>query len=262
LFRLCQSAYREQYLLKGAQLFWIWNEAFHRPTLDVDLLGIGNNDVGMQVKTFQEVCLIEVDDGLVFDIDHIQGMEITEDAKYQGVRINGFSELARARIPFQIDIGFGDIVTPDPETVTMPSFLDLPVPEMRAYPVYSVIAEKFQTMIYLGVANSRMKDFYDVWFLASNMRLDGALLAKAVKFTFDRRETSITSDSLPIFEDAFAKDRSKNLQWTAFLKKNNLAKALTFEEVLLKLQILLEPVYQSIANEHPFSKKWSTDGWQ
>jgi len=136
LFRLCQSAYREQYLLKGAQLFWIWNEAFHRPTLDVDLLGIGNNDVGMQVKTFQEVCLIEVDDGLVFDIDHIQGMEITEDAKYQGVRINGFSELARARIPFQIDIGFGDIVTPDPETVTMPSFLDLPVPEMRAYPVY------------------------------------------------------------------------------------------------------------------------------
>ena len=132
LYRLCQSDYQQQFLLKGAQLFWVWNNAFHRPTRDVDLLGFGENDVETLVKTFQNVCSLDVEDGLLFDTKQIQGMEIKEDAMYQGVRVTGFAELAKARIPFHIDIGFGDVVTPEPEVISMPSFLDLPETKIRA----------------------------------------------------------------------------------------------------------------------------------
>ena len=217
LYRLSQSDYRDQYLLKGAQLFWVWNADFHRPTRDVDLLGFGNNDVESLVKTFQDICSIENEDGLQFEVDNIRGMEIKEDAMYQGVRITGFTMLARARIPFQVDIGFGDTVTPEPETISMPSFLNLPEAEVKAYPVYTVIAEKFQAMIFLGLANSRIKDFYDIWFLTTRMSLEGTLLAKAIKATFARRGTTIIKEPLTIFGDAFASDSGKDTQWNAFI---------------------------------------------
>lgn len=262
LYRLCQSDYRQQFLLKGAQLFWVWNNAFHRPTRDVDLLGFGENDVETLVKTFQNVCSLDVEDGLLFDTKQIQGMEIKEDAMYQGVRVTGFAELAKARIPFQIDIGFGDVVTPEPEVISMPSFLDLPEAKIRAYTVYTVIAEKFQAMVYLGLANSRMKDFYDVWFLASSMDLEGDLLAEAIMATFTRRETPVSTGSLFIFGETFAGDSGKNTLWNAFIKKNGLTTELTFAELLQKIQIFIKPAYRSIALKQPFNQKWSAAGWR
>jgi predicted nucleotidyltransferase component of viral defense system len=262
LFRLCQSEYKDQYLLKGAQLFWIWNDAFHRPTRDVDLLGFGDNDVKTLVITFQDICSIEVEDGLQFDIEQIQGMDIKEDAMYQGVRITGFAELARARIPFQIDIGFGDVVSPEPVNVVMPVFLDLAAPKLRAYPVYTVLAEKFQAMVYLGMANSRMKDFYDVWFLASSMELDGRMLVEAVNATFARRQTAISNTPLLIFDETFTSDKDKTTQWNAFVKKNALSDVLNFAEVMEKLEIFLNPVYLSIVKEQDFSLMWSAPDWQ
>lgn len=262
LYRLCQSDYRQQFLLKGAQLFWVWNNAFHRPTRDVDLLGFGENDVETLVKTFQNVCSLDVEDGLLFDTKQIQGMEINEDAMCQGVRVTGFAELAKARIPFQIDIGFGDVVTPEPEVISMPSFLDLPEAKIRAYTVYTVIAEKFQAMVYLGLANSRMKDFYDVWFLASNMDLEGDLLAEAIMATFTRRETPVSTGSLFIFGETFAGDSGKNTLWNAFIKKNGLTTELTFAELLQKIQIFIKPAYRSVALKQPFNQKWSAAGWR
>ena len=262
LYRLSQTDYQKQFLLKGAQLFWLWNKDFHRPTRDVDLLGFGDNDVQVLVRAFQEICSVKIADGLQFDTGNIEGLEIKEDDMYQGVRITGFAELARARIPFQVDIGFGDIVTPEPEVASMPSFLDMPEAEIRVYPVYTVLAEKFQAMVYLGLANSRMKDFYDVWFIASGMDLDGTLLAEAIKATFARRDTSVTTAPLEIFEEAFAGDKSKNAQWNAFINKNALTNELTFANMIQKLKIFLEPIYQSIALEQPFKQKWSAQHWQ
>jgi predicted nucleotidyltransferase component of viral defense system len=262
LYRLCKSDYSERFLLKGAQLFWVWNKAFHRPTRDVDLLGFGAHDVNTWVTTFQDVCGNDIEDGLVFDSNGIQGIEIKEDAMYQGVRISGFAELARARIPFQIDIGFGDVVSPEPVLMEMPVFLDMPVPEIRGYSVYTVIAEKFQAMVYLGLANSRMKDFYDVWYLASCMNLDGETLANAIKATFLRRETPVTDEALYIFSEKFAGNTGKGTQWNAFLKKNRLNMDLKFEELIRMLQTLIEPVYQSLGQNLFFNQKWSATDWR
>ena len=262
LFRLSQSKFKEQYLLKGAQLFWVWNEAFHRPTRDVDLLGFGENDVSGLVKIFQDICSIEVEDGLRFDSQSIRGIEIKEDATYQGVRVTGTAELARAKIPFQVDVGFGDVVTPDPELIEMPVFLNLPAPSLRAYPVYTVMAEKFQAMVYLGLANSRMKDFYDIWFLASSMELEGRLLVEAVKATFAQRETAINIEPLILFEKSFTRDKNKLTQWNAFVKKNGVSDVPDFAETMQKLEILLNPVYRCIANNQGFNLIWSSSDWQ
>ncbi len=243
-------------------MFWVWNDAFHRPTRDVDLLGFGENDVETLVKTFQNICSLDVEDGLLFDTKQIQGMEIKEDAMYQGVRVTGFAELAKARIPFQIDIGFGDVVTPEPEVISMPSFLDLPEAKILAYTIYTVIAEKFQAMVYLGLANSRMKDFYDVWFLASSMDLEGNLLVEAIMATFARREMPVSTESLFIFGESFAGDSGKNTLWNAFIKKNGLTTEFAFAELLQKIQIFIEPAYRSIALKQAFNQKWSAAGWR
>jgi hypothetical protein len=227
----------------------------------VGLLGFGDHNVGVLVKKFQDVCGIDVVDGLVFDLSEIQGVEIKEDAMYQGVRLSGFAELDRARIPFQIDIDFGDIVSPEPVLMKMPVFLDMPVPEIRGYPIYTVIAEKFQAMVYLGLDNSRMKDFYDVWYLAFCKNMEGEALANAIKATFTRRETPIADGPLYIVTENFASDTGKATQWNAFIRKNRLNIELKFEELIRLLQILIEPVYRSLAQDQSFDRTWSTTDW-
>ena len=214
------------------------------------------------VKTFQDVCGIEAEDGLRFDIQSIRGIEIKEDATYQGVRVTGMAELARAKIPFQVDVGFGDVVTPDPEFIEMPVFLNLPVPRLRAYPVYTVIAEKFQAMVFLGLANSRMKDFYDVWFLALSTEFDGSLLAGAIEATFARRETVINKEPLALFEGFCIGDKNKAIQWNAFVKKNSLSDVPDFVEIMHKLEEFLDPVYRCLANNQDFNLIWSSSDWR
>lgn len=262
LYRLSISEHKEQFLLKGALLFWVWNEDFHRPTVDIDLLGYGANDVGMLTDLFRGVCTLESEDGLEFDAESIQGIEIKEDAKYQGVRITGFAYLTKAKICFQIDIGFGDAVTLEPEQVAVPSFLELPDPKIRVYPVYTVIAEKFQAMVELDLANSRIKDFYDIWIIASQMELEGNILQQAVTATFERRKTEFTDRSLNVFSDSFRSDPNKQMQWKAFLSKNRLVSDLSFNELMQKLQDFLLPISECCAQEQSLSGLWSASDWR
>ena len=259
LYRLSTSSYADQFLLKGALLFWVWNEAFHRPTRDIDLLSFGDNDVPHLVEVFQQIISDQTDDGLVFDTETVTGVEIKEGADYPGVRLTGFAFLAKARIPFQVDVGYGDAVVPAAEEALLPSFLDLPQPQLRVYPVYGVIAEKFQAMVMLGLANSRMKDFYDIRIIASTMALDGDLLAQAIQATFERRKTAISQESLTLFSDDFAQDKGKQKQWQAFLGKNSIEDVSSFVEVMQDLQPFLEQVYQAIADRRPYLCQWSQE---
>ncbi len=261
LYRLSISGYGEQFLLKGALLFWVWNKEFHRPTMDIDLLGYGSNETGTLLEVFKTICKIADEDGLEFDIDSIEGVEIKEDAKYQGVRITGFAYLTKAKVRFQVDIGFGDAVTPAAEKALLPSFLGLPEPNVRIYPVYTVIAEKFQAMVDLDITNSRIKDFYDVWIIAGQVELDGNILAEAIKTTFARRDTAITDESLNIFASAFKNDENKQIQWNTFLNKNRLSSELSFSELMEKIGAFLVPVYAACSGADSISKSWSNSEW-
>lgn len=262
LYRLSVSDYKDQFLLKGAMLFLVWTGDLHRPTKDVDLLGFGQNDVDILVADFKIICGLDTDDGLVFDEGSIKGIQIKEDALYQGVRVTGFAYLEKARVSFQVDIGFGDAVTPKAELATIPSFLDLPDPVIRTYPVYTVIAEKFQAMIALGIANSRIKDFYDIWVIASGMALDGQLLVDAVSVTFTQRDSVCDDRPLTIFSDEFIQNGNKQKQWAAFLNKNRLQSDMSFPELMGQLQAMLEPVYLTVAHEQKFSYKWNSAQWK
>ncbi len=262
LYRLGCSKYVEQFLLKGALLFWVWNEDFHRPTRDIDLLTYTDNDVDHLLGVFQQIITTEADDGLLFEADVLNGIEIKEDADYTGVRITGFATLTNARVPFQIDIGYGDVIVPAAEETQIPAFLDLPAPKLKIYPVYSVIAEKFQAMVMLGLANSRMKDFYDIGVIAHAMSLDGNLLTQAVKATFERRKTAYSTKSLYIFSDDFIQDKGKHIQWNAFFNKNNLKRETDFPSIVGEIQQLLEPVYQSILDQSAYNRQWSPEEFQ
>lgn len=266
LYRLGISEHAEKFLLKGALLFWVWNKDFHRPTRDIDLLSFSDNNVAHLQDVFQQIIAADAgdagDDGLIFEPNSLKAIEIKEDADYTGVRITGFATLTNARVPFQIDIGYGDVVVPAAEEAQIPSFLDLPVPRLKIYPVYSVIAEKFQAMVMLGLANSRMKDFYDIAIIAHTMPLDGDLLSQAVKSTFDRRKTDILPAPLYIFSDAFKTDKDKNTQWNAFINKNNLDSKTDFAHAIGEVRQLLEPVYQALADEHSFNMQWSSNNFQ
>lgn len=259
LYRLSCSEYFGQFLLKGALLFRVWNEDFHRPTRDIDLLSFGDNDVSHLESVFRQIVSQDEDDGLIFDVDSVSGVVIKEDADYSGVRITGFASLKNARIPFQVDISYGDAVVPAAEEVKLPVYLDLPAPQLRAYPVYAVIAEKFQAMVMLGIANSRMKDFYDIRVIAHLMILDGNILAQAMKATFETRKTAISSEALTLFSDEFKQDTSKSTQWNAFLNKNNITDETGFSDIVTEIQQFIEPIYQAISENRSFTMQWLPD---
>ncbi len=162
LYRLSVSPHGERFLLKGALLFSVWGIDDHRPTRDADLLGSGNSDPAALVVVFREVCAVVCEDGIVFDTDSVAAAPIADDKVYSGVRVTLRADLSGARIPVQIDVGFGDAVTPEPKPVEYPVLLDAPIPRLRAYPVETVVAEKFHAMTVLGMDNSRMKDFCDL----------------------------------------------------------------------------------------------------
>ena len=223
LYRLSISAYASNYLLKGALLFSVWYEQPHRPTRDADLLGLGPDDIDLVVSAFREICEIDVADGIVFAPASVQGSVIRGEADYGGVRIDLQATLDGARITLQVDIGFGDAVTPAPESVSYPVLLeDLPAPQLRSYPKYTVVAEKFHAVCLLGMSNTRMKDYFDLWVLLAEGSLKSAELRRAVQATFARRKLPIPRTTPTGLSDAFARDKIKQLQWAAFLKKSRL----------------------------------------
>ncbi len=224
LYRLSASEHRERFILKGAMLFVTWVADPFRPTRDLDLLGHGDNDVGAIADTFRSICAEPVaDDGVVFDHAGLQAAPIREEVEYGGVRVRTTATIAGARIPIQVDIGFGDAVTPAPVEIDYPALLDAPAPHLRAYPVETVVAEKFEALVTLGIANSRLKDFYDLWLIAETFDLDRSVLETAVRNTFGRRQTALPGETLLGLSDAYAE--TWDHQWRAFLGRERMAAA-------------------------------------
>ena len=191
LYRLSVSRQHDQFVLKGATLFLIWKGELPRPTRDVDFLAYGPADIESVVKTIREICSLRADDGIDFDLDEIRARAIREPAEYDGVRVFVNAVLDKAKVTVQIDIGYGDVVDPSPVETKLPVMLDLPAPSLRTYPPEVVIAEKLQAMIHLGIANSRMKDFFDIWMLSREQTFLMSRLRRAIVATFQRRKTDL-----------------------------------------------------------------------
>ena len=226
LYRLSVSHHAPNFLLKGALLFQLWYDVPHRPTRDADLLGFGSDDIDSAVATFREICQITVEDGITFAPASVKGSLIRKEAGYGGVRIDLQATLDGARMALQVDIGFGDAVTPAPQAISYPVLLhDQPAPQLRAYPKYTVVAEKFHAVCLLGMTNTRMKDYFDLWVLLDDKTLDPLELRRAIEATFERRKMALPScaSSLPSgLSDQFAENALKQTQWNAFLRKNRL----------------------------------------
>jgi predicted nucleotidyltransferase component of viral defense system len=221
LYRLSVSEHRQRFILKGAMLFVIWVTDPFRPTRDLDLLGRGDSDVQAILDAFRAICALNVpDDGVVFDLDALQAAPIREEVEYGGVRVRTAATIAGARIPIQVDVGFGDAVTPAPLAVDYPTLLDNPAPHVLVYPVETVVAEKFEALTRLGMANSRLKDFYDLWLLSRTFDFDHRALTEAVSRTFQRRQTDLPEASPTGLTDEFA--AAWSTQWRAFLGRERM----------------------------------------
>lgn len=217
LYRLSRSPHADRFVLKGAMLLTTWLHETARGTRDLDLLGFGDPDEQRIIDIFREVLAIASDDGVEFDLDALRVARIREDIKYGGVRLRGTASLSGARIAVAIDIGFGDSVEPGLQTIDYPALLDLPAPRLRAYAPETVIAEKFQAMVALGRAKSRMKDFYDIWILTKVFNFTSDRLGRAIAATFARRRTAVPAELPDVLRPAFAEDPLKQRQWAAFI---------------------------------------------
>jgi len=260
LYRIGASPYADSFILKGALLFDLWFDIPHRATRDVDLLGFGSAELSRIEMIFQELCLIEYPDGMIFRPESVNVDEIRKDARYDGVRVVLLGYLDGARCQVQVDIGFGDAVTPAADVVEYPVILnDFARPTMRAYPRYTVVAEKFDALNSLGMANSRMKDYFDLYTLARYMDFDGVILNRAIKATFERRQT-VVLNSVPIgLSEAYAQDSQKLVQWNAFLRKNRL-ESVSLDEVVTVLAAFLLPVTNSLFHDEVFTLEWKAGG--
>ena len=265
LYRLSRSRHAERFLLKGALLFDLWFDIPHRSTRDADLLGLGPAELPALETVFRELCAVTVDpdDGIRFQADTVRAEEIRKDANYGGIRLTLVGLLASARCPVQVDVGFGDEVTPAPELVDYPTMLpELPGPRLRAYPRYTVVAEKLEALVLLGIANSRMKDYFDLWVLARYSDLDGETLRQAIRATFQRRATPIP-EGVPFgLTEGFAEDPQKQTQWRAFLRKNAL-EPVALADVLERLRgFLMPPLAAAARVGQLWSSRWSPgSGW-
>ena len=223
LYRLAQSDYRNQFVLKGALMLLVWKMPVTRPTRDIDLLGRVSNNLASVREVIAAICQVPTEaDGMFFDSETVTTERITEDADYEGVRATFRASLGNTRLPMQIDIGFSDIITPEPAAIVYPAILGHPSPELHAYNRETVIAEKFEAMVKLGELNSRMKDFFDIWVLARTGQFRGAELSLAIEQTFSRRGTSLVANPI-CFTEEFAMNSGKAAQWTAFLRRNTFA---------------------------------------
>lgn len=262
LYRLSRSPHNKGFVLKGAMLFALWTGYTHRPTRDLDLLGRGDNSVEGLERVFRDVCNQPVeDDGVVFLADTLRGERIREEEEYHGVRVRFDVRQGTARLRLQVDVGFGDAVTPRPESVTYPSLLDFPAPAVLAYTRESVIAEKFQALVMLGLLNSRLKDFWDLSVIAQQFRLRGPLLCQAIRTTFERRKTAVPGEPPVALTDDFHGDGGKQKDWQTFLKRHGLGtRGVSLEQVVGVLRGFLMPPAQALARGEPFETEWPAGG--
>jgi len=261
IYRLSKSPHADRFILKGALMFSVWSGSGSRPTMDIDLLGRIDNSLEVIVAAMKDACGMDVEaDGMSFNAETVTAVRITEDAEYEGVRVRVRGGLGNARVSLQIDIGFGDVIVPGPIKVAYPALLDFPAPELNGYTMESTIAEKFQAMVKLGVLNSRMKDFYDIWMLSRTFDFRGEMLAEAVEKTFENRNTPITI-APTVFDPSFVKDGDKKVQWQGFIRKAKLADAPeAFKDVVVAVKVFLEPLVASLAEIRPFRSIWNAPG--
>lgn len=269
LYRMSQSPHRDRFVLKGAMLFALWTDEPHRSTQDLDLLGYGGNSIAEMERVFREICAVEcAADGLTMLPESIEGGLIREDRKYEGVRINLLAMLGKARIPLQIDVGFGDAVVPPPAEIEYPTLLDLPAPRLRVYRRETVVAEKFHAMVERGIGNSRMKDYFDLWVLAGTFEFEGRTLAAAIRAAFERRQTPLPT-IIPVgLSEAFGSHPEKLAQWRAFVKRGKLkAGNVNLPEVVARARDFLMPLVEahvagiSVGGSwKPGEGRWSNEG--
>lgn len=263
LYRLGRSPYRDKFAIKGATLFTLWTGQTHRPTKDLDMLGWGSSAIPDIETTVRAICEIQDDDGILFDDESIVGERIKEDDEYDGVRVKVRAILAGAQIPMQIDIGFGDAVCPEPEFASFPVLLPMGTPVIRAYPREAAIAEKFHAMVALDIRNSRMKDFYDIWFMACTWTFEMAGLRGAIIASFQRRGTALPENVPLALTDEFLDDPQKKQQWNAFISRlGSRDRAPSFKEVGEFLRQFLVPFLSSSPSPDFSARSWTPSlGW-
>lgn len=261
LFRLGQSKHAKHFVFKGAFTFLIWKDQPYWSTRDLDLLAFGESSMERIVMVFKDLCRSNQEDGLIFIADSVSAEEIREEQEYDGIRVTLTVRLEQAELPLQIDIGFGDVITPKPEMNLFPTLLDMPAPCILTYTKESVVAEKYETMVRFGIANSRMKDFYDVWVLAKEFDFSGHLLSSAIRATFDRRKTPLPKHEPFALSHDFAHDKAKQNQWKAFSSRTRLSiKPESLDDAIGLIRIFLLPPTESLAHDNKFTSAWKAGG--
>ena len=262
LYRLSVSPHRDQFILKGAMLFTAWFEDPFRPTQDLDLLGHGDPTAPAMATAFRTICQMQADDdGLTFDAAGLTAEPIRENRQYGGVRVKTTAFLGRTQIPVQVDIGFGDAVTPVAQELEFPPLLTSEGPRLQAYPKETVVAEKLQAIVALGRANSRMKDFYDLHTLSQLFEFDGQTLTKAITATFERRGMAIPSDRPTGLSMSFADDGEKQKQWGAFLRREPLlVEPPDLSTTIAQIADFVLPPLNPTAFGATFGRRWPAGG--
>ncbi len=261
LFRLSRSAHERSFVLKGAALFTVWTGKPHRATRDLDLLGFGDPAPQRLHGILIEVLATEVeDDGVVFEPSSLAVGLIREDQEYGGVRATMQAQVTTASLRLQVDVGFGDAIAPAAEVVDFPTLLDFPAPRLRAYPRETVVSEKVEAFVQLGLANSRMKDFYDLIVLSPMFPFDGAVLVDAIRATFDNRGTPIPTTPPVALTSTFADDATKRTQWTAFVRKTGAREAGDLPSAIAEVARFVWGPLAAAATDSPWSGTWAPGG--
>jgi predicted nucleotidyltransferase component of viral defense system len=262
LYRLSRSTYREQFVLKGAMLFAVRIGEPYRPTRDLDLRGMGEATEAAIDTAVREIATTKVDDdGLVFDVGTLEVRSIREDNRYGGLRAVVQVRLAEARIHVQIDVGFGDAITPAATDLEFPTLLgDMPSPIVLAYPTETIVAEKTEAMVDLGISNSRMKDFTDIAMAARRVTFDGDVLVAALRATFRRRSTPLPDAEMVGLSDRFVQDGSTQANWKAFATRNRPRDFESLAQVVSELRRFLHDPLERARSGEPFAAKWNPGG--
>ena len=261
LYRLSQSSFSDRFVLKGALLLIAWRAPLSRPTMDIDLAGRTSNALDHIAELVSAMCEVATEpDGIEFNRDSIEVGRIKEGADYEGVRVRFQATLAKARIPMQVDIGFGDVIVPGPTEVEYPTLLDFPAPVLQAYPKETVIAEKLEALTALGLLNSRMKDYYDIALLSRLYPFEGEDLIGAIVATFRHRRTTIEAEPIGL-TDAFSADPAKMIQWRAFLRRSRfIEEAGDLERLVANVRSFALPLLAAAAAAEPFTARWQPGG--
>ena len=261
LYRLSKSGYRDQFVLKGAVLFELWTATSHRATCDLDLLGLGESAVAPVQAVFRDLCTMQVPpDGVRFLVGSVRAKPIRERQVESGIRVRLKADVGGARIGLQVDVGFVDVVMPHSVEADFPTMLDFPPARMRAYPRETVVDEKSEAMVRLGIANTRMKDFCDLWVMATSFAFRGNSLAAALAATFGSRDTPLPVDAPVALRSEFGTYAAKQAQWAAFVGRSRLSGFPNLASVVAMLQRVLLPPVSAATQGAEFERDWLAGG--